>query len=434
MKQVTRNILFCMIALLLICASACSNQQGYDGSTDGNSQTGSGNSSSESNKENDDEISDYLGAQNKTVQKFISFVIENQYAEAIKQYQNGIAGNAKLESEASDCIENYLKKIEEGVLKGEYDQKAVKVMTKTVSEVYDSTGCQISGYSTLNQNIEKALDSKVAYKSGLSLFESGNYKDAITEFKKVLAADSDYEDAVAKCQEAQDAYKKEKLDKVKSLLDAEDYLSAIALLKEASAVFPEDADFLAQLNACEKNYIAKTLSDAEAVFTDYTKYKEAVNIINAAIQHYPNDKSLEEKKEYYMQFQPVSVYDMEPIKGSAYTSITDTDTYGNQHEKNFMCGFTDDTDTTFNLKKAYNLFTATIYGRSSDNEIHYESINIYADGNMIYEKISIPDNSTPPFDIQIDVTGVTELRIVMTRISSYGRGIGMTNMFLQKTS
>ena len=61
-------------------------------------------------------------------------------------------------------------------------------------------------------------------------------------------------------------------------------------------------------------------------------------------------------------------------------------------------------------------------------------VEIYSDGKIVYQNLNIADNSTQPFIISLDVTGVTELRIVLTRNNgAIGAGIGMTNMVVQKT-
>lgn len=428
MKKCKMFLLLLIVLILSVSIVACAG-----GSSD--KQSG-GNSAGEDG----DSIDETLGASNRKVQKFVSFLLDNAYSDAIEQYNRFIAGNTELENEAAKCIESYLQEIEEGVLNGEYDEDKADTMTTTVQRVYTSTNCDVKDYDELTQNIRDALASKVAYKSGIALLESNNYIDAIAEFAKVIPGDADYKDAIEKRVQAIDTYKEEQINRAKSLVNDGDYISAISVLREAANALPEDSALLAELNTCEKNYISGQIQAADEIFTDYTKYQEALSVIQSALQYYPDDQSLLEKRDYYNMYAPINLYDMDAIKGEAHTWDTDVDTYNNEHQKAFWAGYGSwgiwsDTDITFNLNKSYNTFRATIYGRSNKNDPQYMTAQIYADGKAIYENLSIPDNGTPPFDINLDVTGVTELRIVLDQNhGAIGAGIGMSDMYIQRTA
>ena len=87
---------------------------------------------------------------------------------------------------------------------------------------------------------------------------------------------------------------------------------------------------------------------------------------------------------------------MKKMKGDASKLETDEDIYDNEYEKSFWSGYGSysiwyDTDVTFNLNKAYNTFTATLYSRSSKNEAQYMTAEIYADGKVIYQNLKFED-------------------------------------------
>lgn len=380
-----------------------------------------------------------LGAKDATVQRFVNHILDNSYAEAIKVYNTEIVGNAALEKEAEDCVGTYLEKIEDDILSGECTTDEAEIKQSTIQKIYNSTACSPDEYDQLSENIQKALASKVAYQSGISLMESKNYVDAIAEFEKVLPDDTNYTDALLKKEESVQTYKEELSKKVEDALEEKDFLTAIALLEDAAAVLPEDSDILSQLNTCQKNYILKVTEDAAAVFTDYTKYEQALEVIQAALQNDPENETLIAKREYYLSYQPVSLYDMEAVRGETNKLSTDTDTYNNEYEKCFWMGYGEymiwsgEIDIDYDLNKQYNLFTAKIYGRSGKTDAGQFRVTIIGDGKKLYEK-TVKDNGRA-VDLSVDVTGISEmsLRVDMV-VNPITSGIGLTDMYLQKTA
>ncbi len=92
------------------------------------------------------------------------------------------------------------------------------------------------------------------------------------------------------------------------------------------------------------------------MFADYTKYEEALKIIQSGLQNYPEEQILQDKRNYYQSFAPVNLYDLDAVKGEASTHDTDTGTYKDEYSKYFWIGYGDwsiwsgDTDITFDLK------------------------------------------------------------------------------------
>lgn len=383
---------------------------------------------------------DSFDVSNAEVKDFATYLSENAYEDAITQYNEKIAGNAELEMEAAECIKIYMENTTTGILAGDYTEKEAKVRNTTAEKIYTSTNCEISEYDTLTDNIEQALNSKVAYESGVSLLASQNYIDAIAEFDKVLENDCNYSDAMQQRTNAIDSYKAKVVGDADACVAENDYPGAIDILKKAVEVLPEDSELLTKLNTSEKNYIAKTLTDAEAAFTDYTKYEDALTIIRATLQYYPDDQSLTEKRDYYNSFAPVNLYDMKSVKGKAAAKENDTDTYNNEYTKCFWVGYgnwaiwSDPTNIVYDLKGAYNTFSAKIYGRSTKTDAGYYSVTIYGDGTKLYENAKVLDNAKA-FDISVDVTGVSELSLVINKEDgSVTSGVGITNMILQRTA
>lgn len=376
---------------------------------------------------------DDFNVSNTEVKDFATYLSENAYEDAINQYNENIAGNAELEMEAADCVKTYMENTVTGILAGKYTEKEAKVRSTTAEKIYTATNCEISEYDTLTESLTQALNSKVAYESGVSLLDSQNYVDAIAEFDKVLENDCNYSTASEKRTEAIDSYKVKVIGDADSRVNANDYPGAIDILKKAVEVLPEDSELLTKLNTSEKNYIAKTLTDADAIFTDYTKYEDALAIIRATLQYYPEDASLIKKRDYYNSFALVNLYDMDAVKGTLDKETTDTDIYNNAYTKCFYIGYRSDETATYSLNAEYNNFSTKVYGRCAENKASQCTLIITGDGKILYENYNIADNGKA-FDINLDITGIDELTIFMEAGGSFdSEGYGMTNTIVQRT-
>ena len=360
-----------------------------------------------------------LGVTDKKIEVFADHVLKDQYAEAIDFYNKEISGNSQLETEAASCLQQYLTEIEANAFAGKYDDTQARTKENTVEKVYLSTNCKPDRYEEL---------------------KAGNYADAIAEFSKVSPRDSDYTTALEKKAQATETFKSQILKKAKDYQSGQDFVKAIETLKNGASVLPEDVDIRAQITTSEKTHIQSIVAEAESVFTEYTKYEDALKLIQSGLQYYSDSQILLDKREYYQSYVPMNLYDMDAVKGEAATYEVDKDTYNNEHKKCFYVGYGEwsiwsgETNITFDLKGQYNRFTATVYGRSTKNESDTYGVILYGDGKVLYENTDIRDNERP-FQIEADVTGVSDLTVVMRRVEGgvITRGIGLTDMILQKT-
>ena len=360
-----------------------------------------------------------LGVTDKKIEVFADHVLKDQYAEAIDFYNKEISGNSQLETEAASCLQQYLTEIEANAFAGKYDDTQARTKENTVEKVYLSTNCKPDRYEEL---------------------KAGNYADAIAEFSKVSPRDSDYTTALEKKAQATETFKSQILKKAKDYQSGQDFVKAIETLKNGASVLPEDVDIRAEITTCEKTHIQSIVAEAESVFTEYTKYEDALKLIQSGLQYYSDSQILLDKREYYQSYVPMNLYDMDAVKGEAATYEVDKDTYNNEHKKCFYVGYGEwsiwsgETNITFDLKGQYNRFTATVYGRSTKNESDTYGVILYGDGKVLYENTDIRDNERP-FQIEADVTGVSDLTVVMRRVEGgvITRGIGLTDMILQKT-
>lgn len=373
------------------------------------------------------------------VQTFMGYINNGEYLKAIDYYNNEIYGNYTVEVSISDEVNVMLTSLNNDILNGEKTEADSKKTITVIDNVMEKTELQVDGYSELKKSIAKANASKASYLAGQELETLKNYTDAITEYKNVLETDSNYADAQAAIDRCLTTLKKDVFDKAAVLAGENNYIEAIAQLKELKKKLSDDAEVTAKLSVYEKTYINYVLTNAaEAFVTPAKDYSKALEIIHAALQHYPGNEEFLAKQTYYQSFAPVYLYDMKSMKGKADALKTDKDIYGNNYEKSFIAGYISaiwhKTDITYNLDKAYNTFSAVLYSRSTRNDVQYMLIRVYADGKIIYENLRFADNSTRPFTINLDITGVSDLRIELGQNGgAIGHGVGMTDMIVQKT-
>lgn len=431
-----------LAATLLI---GCRNEPYHPNDSDNQSDT---EQTASNQTENDSEKDDSNGTpaeetNEDKIKKFAQFIIDSEYADAIEYYNSSLLGNFELEVMAQDKIIAICNDINNKVLSGEYDQKTVQNELGVIDKIVEGTNATPDGYNQVLDSIDFSLESKAAYSAATDLESLKSYSDAIKQYKLVIEGDSNYASAQEAIERCTETLKNDALTQAAALVSENDYISAINVLNEAFKTLPDESDLQAKITVYEKSYISYVVSQANAAFvTPASDYEAALNIINAGLQYYPEDQALNEKKAYYLSYAPVDLFDMKAIRGNAEYANSDTDTYLNKYTKCFRGGYTSEhldksTDITFDLKEQYNIFTSTVYGRSNSNSGRYAEIKIYGDGIILYEKENIPDNTTRAFDISIDVTGISELRIVINSKSyfngkTYIGGIGMTNMMLQR--
>lgn len=390
---------------------------------------GENNDSINSGMSNDTEVSVALSS---PVEQFIDFIKNGEYLKAVESYEKDLYGNYQYESEASDGIAALLKDLNKEILNGQKSESESKKITGAVDSVLSKTNISVTDYDELKMSINGSVASKAAFSAGKELEGLRQYVDAIAEYKKVIESDSDYMEAKNAIDRCVQAAKKDALDAAAAFADEGKYTDAIAELNELNSKLPYgDSELEAKITVYTKAYASDTVAKAEEAFvTPSTDYVEALEIINTALQYLPDNEDLNDKKAYYQSFFPVNIYDIEEVKGSAIRKSNDEDIYGNEYTKCFR----NNCDLTYHLDESYNTFEATIYVLSKKNNSLDMTAEIYADGKLIYQNLKISDNSTQPFKIELDVTGVEELRIVLDdgdRIAA--NHFGITNMIIQRT-
>jgi len=189
-------------------------------------------------------------------------------------------------------------------------------------------------------------------------------------------------------------------------------------------------------------FIKEAIEQAEKAFGNNLDYEAALKIIKQAQQKYPTDPDLKAKEDYYMLFVPVSIFDLNPFTTGRFILdvwYNQKDTMGNIYEKSFrayMGALDGGQSSTYDIGKKFNVLKGKVSifeGTGSSPDTGY--IKVYGDGKLIYSKTDFI-GATKPFDISIDITGVTDLKIEMSADGNMGwsgLSILFSDVTLQRT-
>lgn len=362
-----------------------------------------------------------LGAQSGPAKKFAKALTENQYADAVSVWNEKIAGDTALETEATQCITAYLTELESGALSGEYSAADVAIRRTTIEKVCSALNAYPDGYNALGGKIDAALSSKAAYQSGCSLEQTGHYADALKEYAKVILEDPDYADAQSRSTAVSEKLREQALSEAEQALQKDDIKGAKAALENAQEVLGEDAELTAKLKTVEKDYVQKIKTEAAEAFTDYSAYEQALALVNAALAVYPQQQELEAEKEYYKSFAPTRLCSLKEYSNTnVEVEATYEDAKGTEHAD--VIGITSmfinsgKGEVVYVLDGKYNTLTFTVFG--VDVNYSYEtavSVRDYSTGDYDTSEILYRDEALNcaalPFEVTVDVSGVELLRV-----------------------
>ncbi len=358
-----------------------------------------------------------------------------EYQKAVDMYLKTAYGNTEREFELKDRISDFLQEAVDGYWDDSIDYNTAESRFTTVEQVVENSSGTISWsqFAGQKQEFEEADASKVAYDSGCNLMNSGNYVAAITEFSKVAAEDCNYEDAQEQLNFAKTEYQDQMVSTAQSYIDSGDYISASATIEEALTVLPESSELLTLQTTCQAGYISSVLAQADAVFvTPATDWEAAINVLLPAMQQYPDDSQLQQRYDYYMEYQPVSIFDLEPYthgnhKLSTYQNMADN--MGNTYGTSFIT-YSLSSSETYDIGAQYNRLQGTVaLNKSSAGSRYLGYLRIYGDERLLYEQEI--NGSFKPQQVDIDITGVTDLKIEMD--ASMYLGVLFSDVTLQKT-
>lgn len=338
----------------------------------------------------------------------------SDYDKVEKQRVKAVKGQLKLKLETYNAEKNY--------------EAIITLIKSNISNIEDDNEIK----DTYNNAVERYRSSVIEEANRYIVAKDyDNATKILTKATTLLGGDEAVDSKLFEVKKAQ------ALILIKDFESKKDYESAIKYIRSNLDSLNNDAELKAELSRFEGLYRDKIIKDAE---TAYKKdgYASALSIINKGLNLMPDDSKLLSEKSAYEDCAPVDLttLDYYTFEGNYYYSYgfdfydSVTDVFGNTYSNAFF-GLHGGGSQTYALDKKYNELTATIFvPEKSKGAVGEGSIIIYGDGKVLYRKSNI-SSSSRPFNIKVDISGITDLKIEMT--ARNGMNPCMCNVYLQKT-
>lgn len=424
--------------------------------------------------------------------RVISLIEQEDYAKAQKVYSATIDGNYEKKMQLEASIDAYIRDIIDKYNNG----------TVSFDEAYESIDrIEASGLynhylvNDAYMSLQLFYQSKQAYEIGLANMDAGDYESAMMQFSFVDSADTCYDSACEKAEEAKTAFLNAVIAQAEAAFDDTDYFrgykNALSCLDDAEdkmidlTPYMDDAAFQLiydKMRDYSSQFTEAAIADARNIFSNGENYEGAIELladaytcavydnsglytelckyadaytesaITAAQQIYDESRDYEAAASYlrnvigvvgeneklrseiekYASYAPVSLTSLEPTQKGKWLSIgTDikkvyTDVSDNVYDSQTVIApkrssyrdkTEDDSYVSYYLNSEYSTLTGVLY-RPYDSLSctsvwkNAPVIKIYGDGILLYEAPSIDQNTFEPISLNVNVTGVRELKIV----------------------
>lgn len=406
----------------------------------------------------------YISEKTDPVNRFQAAVEENDYVKAAQVYQDELqyedgnklaAAEDFLMGQADDVEKKYIQK------EMEYED--------ALARLQEMGKLGIAGEEELKDIIDRVNElrtSRASYESGVNNIENGDYRNAISDLRKVIQEDSDYQEAQTQLAAAIRGYKEQTMASLAQFEPDKQYEDAISLLKEGLQAVPEDADFLAKIadyetrieedilleidsiireaksavsvsadyetafaklrdaakqypaneeikeaaSEIEEEYVGKELAEAEALAGE-GKYEEAVALLNEALKLLQNNDSIKAQISEYEAKYPVLLQQMVYFTGEALEN--DGQEKDNMQKVQVNVIETDHRgmfDNTYKLEGQYTRITGVLYQPfDKRSDTYRRTLEIFGDGRLLYSESMM--GGKEPIAFEVDLSGISDLEV-----------------------
>ena len=363
-----------------------------------------------------------------------------EYATAVDYYESGEYDLALEKTEAIDTTWTRYQKAEKlrvDIIKArldeirssyEGDQKYTEVISYVKRKVPN-----LDIDAEIRERYEQAVEEYKAsvLKKADELEDAEDYSGAVREVEtalQLIGSDAKLEERVHQLG------KTEILKAVETYEASKEYDTAIQFIRDRIGDYETDSEVVLAYNRCKDAFRNSIIQEAEAAYEN-SGYESALSIVNNALTVLPGDQQLMSEKDIYTACAPVDLTTLTPYFEGYISVLTGevTDTLGNTYHSGLQ-GYRYKSDAAkldcyniWDIGGEYNTLTATGIVLEDDKGTGGTALfRIYGDGVLLYEKADI-DSKTKPYKVEVDITGVTDLKIEM-----YGNGI--SNYFTSRLS
>ena len=205
-------------------------------------------------------------------------------------------------------------------------------------------------------------------------------------------------------------------------------------LERAVGILGGELDIQIKIDEYTVKYVDQVITNAKEVFlTPAEDWQAALNIIKAAQQILPDNEKLAKAEDYYIGFQPISLFDITRLTSTDNFELSNARDNMNNYYENCMAHAWD-MSATYLLNKEYNTMSFTVAVQKGYEDASCDmSVEIYGDGVLLYNSGNLTKD-TLPINTSVNVTGIEQLKVLLLD----GRDINdreaiFANPVLQKT-
>lgn len=233
-------------------------------------------------------------------EQFMKEVVDGNYEKAIQIYEKKITDDEDAEDDILSMLEDYLDESLDAYAIGELSEEDFEARLTTLEELDDELDC-LPQLRNVRRLARELSSSKEKFLRGEEYMESGDYLKAAEAYEKVIKADEEnYEDAVAKLENARSLYWEAVKKDILSCLDSGDYDRALELLYGADEMAPTaDVFFDTEREIMRRQYEAvrgEILSKADA-----GDFDGALDLLYASEYLLPGEAFSELESQLYTQ-------------------------------------------------------------------------------------------------------------------------------------
>lgn len=251
--------------------------------------------------------------------KMIQALEDQDYDTALEIYQVNYRGSSSTQQLAAEALLERLEAIKVGYIE---DTLEYAILLKELDTIESMKIKEIEDAITEVRTYASELNSsRTAFETARTLYESGDYKDSIAQYRLVIEEDKNYEAAKDGLIESVNAYRSQMMEQASVYALERDYESAISTLKLALSIIDNDLELTKQLTLYEteavNNYRAQMLEKAE-LYALENDYNNAISTLQSALDVVENDVELAKQ---------LTIYKEKAIENSRTEALNKADGY-----------------------------------------------------------------------------------------------------------
>lgn len=376
--------------------------------------------------------------------------------------------SAKKSKEVINQLKERIANIQDGFVNSTIEYSSAMMELDTIKKL------KVKGVSAeldaVRSYIDDLNESRTNFATAESFYTTGDYAEAIANYRLVIEDDSNYTAAVEKLADAVNKYQEAILEKANEYAVAELYTDAVALLNEALEIIPNDTKITEQIRIYEKDndeklkadalksaaayanngdylnafkslidtmnsqatdaelvsaynsycdaYIAQVVADANAKI-EGKDFDGALAVLNAAQKNLPDNESIGKLISEAKAKRPISITSLKPVvvdNWGEWNTADAKDTFGNDYSTacNYMkltCNWVAyNHNAEYRLYEKYSTLTGAIVPHSDSDKDRISYLQIYVDDVLVYTSDDI-NRKTDPINFSIDVSGADYVKI-----------------------